>query len=162
MPNREANAVTLRQARADDEEFIHTVYGSAREQELAMTPWDEAQRAAFVRFQSSAQQRYYQSAFPDATQDIILYDGEPIGRLYVDRREDEIRILDITLLTAWRGQGLGTPLLRELMAEAAQTRKRLTIYNESYNRSRTLFERLGFAPIESDGLNILFAWYPGG
>lgn len=162
MTSREANAVILRRAREEDEEFIHAVYGSAREQELAMTPWDESQRAAFVRFQSSAQQQYYQSAFPSATQDIIICDGEPVGRLYVDRREDEIRILDITLLTPWRGRGIGTPLLEELMSEAAQTKKRLTIHVEAYARSRTLFERLGFAPTGSDGLNILFAWHPGG
>ena len=89
-------------------------------------------------------------------------DDKPVGRLYVDRREREIRILDITLLPEYRGAGLGTPLIQELLTEAEAAGKTLTIYVEFFGRSRRLFERLGFTPIEGDGYNALMAWRPKG
>ena len=45
--------------------------------------------------------------------------AEPVGRLYVARWSDEIRIVDIALLPAFCNRGLGTTLVRALQAEAA-------------------------------------------
>jgi len=151
-------AITLRPVQADDSEFLCAVYGSSREQELAQVPWSADQREAFVRFQFESQQQHYQTEYPDAEHQIILADGQPAGRLYVDRRVGEIRIMDITLLTAMRGQGAGSRLIGELMEEARQSGKRLTIYVESFNRSRRLFERLGFNVAEQDGFLLLYEW----
>ena len=150
--------VTLRPARTEDDEFLCAVYASSREQEMAQVPWSAEQREAFIRFQFAAQQQHYQTEYPDAEHRIVLVNGQPAGRLYVDRRANEIRIMDITLLTALRGQGVGSRLIGELMEEARQARKRLTIYVESFNRSRRLFERLGFVVVEQDGFLLLFEW----
>jgi predicted GNAT family acetyltransferase len=58
-----------------------------------------------------------------------------------------------------RNQGLGTPLIKSLMEEAAQAGKPLTIYVESFNPSLRLFERLGFLKTEEgDGINLLMKW----
>jgi hypothetical protein len=53
--------------------------------------------------QFAAQQTHYQARFPQASQDVVLADGVLVGQLYVDRRETEIRILDIALLPLARG-----------------------------------------------------------
>jgi len=151
-------AVTLRPAEAEDEAFLASVYGSTREQELAMVPWDAAQRDAFVLFQYRAQLQHYQTEYPNAEHHVILAGGEPVGRLYVDRRDSEIRILDITLLTARRSQGIGTPILRQLMDEAARAGKPLSIHLDSFSQSHSLFERLGFRPAESTGFHVLYVW----
>ncbi len=158
--NNESIPVTLRPARPEDEDFLCAVYGSTREDELAMTPWDAAQREAFVRFQFAAQQNFYQTEYPHAQHQVILDGDRAVGRLYVDRRADEIRILDVTLLTAERGRGLGESLIRQLMAEAESAGKPLTIHIETFNRSRRLFERLGFKAAADHGLHILFEWLP--
>jgi len=150
--------VSLRPVTSGDEEFLVRVYASTRADELARVPWTEAQRAAFVRMQFDAQQLHYRTHNPGATHDVILLDGLPVGRLYVARRRDEIRILDITILPEHRGGGLGTALIRDLMTEAARAALPLNIYVESYNRSRGLFERLGFQKVdrpEDDGVNYL-------
>jgi RimJ/RimL family protein N-acetyltransferase len=156
----ESIAVTLRPAQPEDEDFLVAVYGSTREEELAMTQWDAAQRAAFVRFQFAAQQHFYQTEYPRAEHQIILAGDQAVGRLYVDHREEEIRILDLTLLTAERGRGIGTPLIKQLMDEAAAAAKPLTIHLETFNRSRSLFARLGFAPVGDNGMHTLFEWRP--
>ena len=155
--------VSLRPFQPEDEEFLVKLYGSTREAELAMVPWDAAQREAFVRAQMTAQLRHYQSEYPRAIHQIIELDGRSIGRIYVDRRPDEIRILDITLLPENRGKGVGSPLIQALMDEAAQTRRKLTIHLEAFgpgSRSHSLFARLGFKPTESHGFHTLFARAP--
>ena len=150
--------VTLRPVEPGDEAFLLQIYASVRAAELAQVPWSDAQRAAFISLQFEAQQLHYRTHNPTATHDIILLDRQPIGRLYVARRNSEIRILDITILPEHRNQGLGTPLIENLMKEAAGAGKPLTIYVESFNPSLRLFERLGFVKIEEDGVNLLMEW----
>ena len=91
-----------------DRELLIAVYASTRAEELAPVPWDDAQKDAFIRMQFAAQDRYWREQKPGAEFCVVLVDGEPAGRLYLDRRADEIRIVDIALLPAWRGRGIGT------------------------------------------------------
>jgi RimJ/RimL family protein N-acetyltransferase len=150
--------VRLRPVEPADEPFLLKVYESVRAAELAQVPWSAQQKEAFLRMQFEAQLLHYRTHNPDATYDIILLKGQPAGRLYVARREKEIRILDITVLPENRNQGLGTPVIRDLMNEAAATGKALTIYVESFNPSLRLFERLGFSKAEEDGVLYLMQW----
>jgi ribosomal protein S18 acetylase RimI-like enzyme len=153
-----AAAVRLRPVAADDEPFLFAVYSSVRAEELAPVPWSDAQKEAFLRMQFDAQQAHYRTHNPGANHDVILLDGLAVGRLYVARRDREIRILDITVLPDYRNRGIGTPLLEALMREAALAGKPLTIYVESFNPSHALFDRLGFSKIEDDGVNHLLEW----
>jgi GNAT superfamily N-acetyltransferase len=151
-------SVTLRPATPEDEEFLLRVYASVRQEELAQVPWSDAQKEGFLRSQFAAQQLHYRKHNPGATHDIILLDEEAIGRLYVARREAEIRILDITILSEHRNKGIGTPLIKSLMDEAERAGKPLNIWVESYNPSHHLFERLGFLKVEDDRVNHLMEW----
>jgi GNAT superfamily N-acetyltransferase len=152
--------VALRAVASDDQTFLLKVYAGVRSDELAQVPWSEAQREAFIKMQFDAQQVHYRTHNPAATHDIILLDAQPIGRLYVARRETEIRILDITILPEYRNRGIGTPLIKELMREAARTGKPLNIYVESFNPSLRLFKRLGFVKTEGeDEVNWLMEWH---
>jgi GNAT superfamily N-acetyltransferase len=151
-------SVTLREVGADDEAFLLKVYASIRADELAQVPWSEAQRKAFIKMQFDAQQLHYRTHNPEATHDIILLNGYPVGRLYVARRKNEVRILDITVLPEHRNRGIGTPLIKELMGEAARAGMPLNVYVESFNPSRRLFERLGFVKTEEDGVHWLMEW----
>jgi ribosomal protein S18 acetylase RimI-like enzyme len=152
--------IKLRPVTSDDEVFLATVYAGTREEELGRVPWTDEQRVAFLNHQFTAQKTHYQSRFPKAVHDIILHRDQAVGRLYVDRRPTEIHILDIALLTEHRGRGIGSALLADLMKEAADSDLPLTIYVETFNRSRTLFQRLGFRETESDGMNMHLKWSP--
>lgn len=90
----------------------------------------------------------------------MLADGEPAGRLYVHRREREIRLMDIALLPEFRGDGIGGALLDDLFAEAAASGRTLTIHVESYNPARRLYERRGFRQIGEHGVYLLMEWRP--
>jgi ribosomal protein S18 acetylase RimI-like enzyme len=135
-----------------DREFLYRVYASTRAEELAVVPWDDAEKDAFLRAQFDAQDRWYHEHYSRASYEVVVIDGEPAGRLYLFRGEREIRIVDIALLPAHRGNGIGSSLLRDLLAEADAVGKRVSIHVERVNPALRLYERLGFAVAEDKGV----------
>ena len=127
------SVVTFRPITSADEPFLYEVYSSTREEELAQTGWPESDKQAFLKMQFSAQQRYYQEHFQKASFQIVLYKGQPAGRLYIDRNDKEIRLIDVALLAKYRNKGIGTGLLQDLLFEATQTRKPIRIHVEKFN-----------------------------
>jgi ribosomal protein S18 acetylase RimI-like enzyme len=154
--------ISLRPAEPGDEPVLLAIYGSAREAELAMTEWNEAQKREFVEQQFHAQDNYYRANYANASYHVILVDEQPAGRLYVARWPDEIRIMDIALLAAARRRGVGTHLLRELQSEAREARKPLRIHVERFNPALSLYERLGFRLVEDRGVYLFLEWSPDG
>jgi ribosomal protein S18 acetylase RimI-like enzyme len=154
-------AFALRSIRPDDDAFLLALYASTREQELAVLPWDAAQKAAFLRMQFDAQHAQYQEVYGGAAFDVILVDGQPAGRLYVARKEEEIRIVDIALMPEFCNRGIGTTLLRGLQAEAAAAGKPLRIHVERFNPALRLYERLGFREIADRGVYLFMEWAEG-
>jgi ribosomal protein S18 acetylase RimI-like enzyme len=152
--------ITLRDETVEDQLFLLEVYASTRAQEMALVPWSDEQREAFVRSQFEAQHSYYQAQFPDASYQVIMVDGERAGRVYVLRESEAIRILDITLLPQHRNLGIGTSLIREILAEGDQAGKPVNIWVENFNPSLKLFERLGFVRVQEDGFNCLMEYRP--
>lgn len=152
--------ITLRPAVSDDQPFLLAVYASSRAGELAQTQWTPEQCEAFVRMQFQAQDSFYRRQFPDADYNVILRDAEPVGRLYVRREADLIRIMDITVLPDFRNAGIGSGLIKSLLDEASQNGSKVQIYVESFNPSLTLFKRLNFSLLEEDGFNLLLEWRP--
>jgi ribosomal protein S18 acetylase RimI-like enzyme len=159
----EGASPALRPVTDADRDLLLEVYASTRVEELAAVPWDEATKRAFVEQQFRAQDFHYSRYFGEASRDVIEVGGEPAGRLYVHRKADEILIVDIALLAPFRGRGIGTALLRELMDEAARAGARLTIHVERNNPALSLYERLGFEVAGDDGgIYLLMAWTPPG
>jgi GNAT superfamily N-acetyltransferase len=154
------SSITCRPVGPDDQAFLLEVYGSTRADEMALVPWSADQKQAFVKMQFAGQQEHYQNTFPTASHQIILSIGRPVGRLYVARLEQEIRIVDITLMPAERNAGIGSFLLRGLLDEAGSVGKVVRIYVEDFNPSLRFFERLNFKPIEQQGIHVLLEWSP--
>ncbi len=150
--------VGLRPLRAADAPFALRVYAATRAEELAPVPWSDEQKEAFVAMQFAAQSDHYAQHYAGMTSDVIVVDGEPAGRLLVARWRAEIRIVDIALLPEFRGHGAGGELLAELMDEATEMRKRLSIHVERENRARGLYERLGFRPVGESGVYLRLEW----
>jgi GNAT superfamily N-acetyltransferase len=152
--------LTLRPIRPEDEGFLSKVYASTRLDELAALGWSEAQREAFLRMQFRAQQQSYLAQFPMADFTLILRDECPIGRLYIERRADEMRGIDIALLPEYRQAGIGTAILQGLLAEAARDGKPFRIHVEKLNRAHRLYERLGFTTLDDNGAYRFMEWRP--
>jgi GNAT superfamily N-acetyltransferase len=150
-----AGALTFRPIRPGDEPFLLEVYASTRAEELAQVDWTPAQKEDFLRMQFDAQHRHYQAHYPGAMFAIVLQGESPIGRLYLYRGLREFRVIDIALLPAHRGAGVGTRILTEILHEAAQAGKPVSIHVERFNRARALYQRLGFETIEEGPVYLL-------
>ena len=146
--------------RPDDAAFLYEVYASTRTEELAVVDWDEAQKAAFLHMQFTAQHQFYQERYTQTDFLIILRAAVPVGRLSVARWQDEIRIVDIALLPPYRHAGIGTTILRDLLAEAAVAHQPVRMHVEKFNPALRLYARLGFAPIEDKGVYLFMEWAP--
>ena len=158
----ERSAIHFRAVGPEDEPFLRQLYATTRADELAPVPWTDAEKAAFLDMQFRAQDSYYRAQFERASFHLVELHGEPIGRLYTDRRDDEIRVLDIALLPKYRGQGLGRLLMQELLDEAAAASKAVRIHVERFNPAMRLYDRLGFVQREDQGVYILMEYLPPG
>jgi ribosomal protein S18 acetylase RimI-like enzyme len=146
---------SLRPVRDDDRRFLLELYGTARAAELALVAWDDAAKAAFVEQQFNAQDAHYRRYYEGASFDVVEVGGHAAGRLYVQRGQRDIRVIDILLAPAFRGRGIGGLLLGELAAEAQAGGRVLSIHVEPQNPARRLYERLGLRPVAEHGLYVL-------
>ncbi len=152
---------TLRPICENDLPFLATLYATTRQDEMALlNEWNEQQKRAFLQSQFDAQHKFYTQQFSSAQFDIIQLQNKAIGRLYVDRRKDEIRIIDIALLPQYRQQGIGSRYMKMLINEAHAQNQPVRIHVEQFNPARTLYTKLGFQKIQQDGIYILMECAP--
>jgi GNAT superfamily N-acetyltransferase len=79
-----------------------------------------------------------------STHQIIQCDGQDVGCMAVERHENHIQLVKLYLLPAFQGQGIGTFLIRQLIAEATETNKPMQLRVLAVNPARRLYEREGF------------------
>jgi ribosomal protein S18 acetylase RimI-like enzyme len=145
-------SISLRAVTPDDMEFLYRVYSSTRQEELAPLQWTEAQLTAFLTMQFNAQHTYYQAEFPDANYQIVLWEGQPAGRLYLHRQERVLHIIDIALLPEFRNRGIGSRLLNDIIQQGNAENVPVSIYVEAFNPAQRLYQRLGFRKSKEEGL----------
>lgn len=148
--------VTRRAITPADDAFLAALYASTRAEELAPVPWSDAQKQAFLRSQFDAQTAHYAQHYADrSTFELVLVDGAPAGRLIVHRGERDVRIVDISLMPAFRGRGVGSGLLAALIAEVEAAGKSLSIHVEYNNPALRLYTRSGFVKVGEHGVSWL-------
>jgi len=151
-------AIRYRPVTPDDVPFLRHLYGTTRQEEMSILRWNDEEKRAFLDQQFLAQKTHYEDFYPGCEFLVMEMSGKPVGRLYIDRREDRIEIIDIALLPELRGRGLGRVLLEEILAEGEKSGKRVTIYVEHFNPARHLYDRLGFRHIDTNGVYHFMEW----
>lgn len=153
--------LTLRPVTDEDEAFLVSVYYSTRAAELSQVEWAAGQREQFIKSQFEAQRLQYTARFPDAEYNVILFDDQRAGRIWIGRDEEQIRLLDIALLPEFQNRGAGTLLLNRLIHKAVLAGKPLRhmvfVLNDNADR---FYERLGFVIIEDLGAYKHMEWRP--
>lgn len=152
--------IALRAITAGDADFLYSVYASTRADEMARVDWDSEQKEAFLRMQFHAQSQFYVENYPGAEFQVITLNDQPVGRLYVHRRKDEIRIMDIGLLPESRNLGIGSALLQDILEQGKNLNLPVTIHVEQFNPALRLYKRLGFRQKEDKGVYLLMEWSP--
>jgi ribosomal protein S18 acetylase RimI-like enzyme len=153
--------IQLRPAQAKDEAFLKSVHDAGRAWEfdaLKAQGLDDL-HATIMAQQYSAQHDAYFNVFTLAKYAVIEWCGEPIGRIYVDFRDHELRILDLNVLPAWRGKRIGEIVVRAICGQASRECKPVTLQVHPLNRARAFYHRLGFRELSAQtGAFIEMAW----
>lgn len=142
--------VGLRREMPADRQFLRNLYGAQRAAELLLAPWTNAEKVRFLDDQFRLQMLHFdRETVTDRL--VIMQAGAPIGRLYVDRSRGEWRLLEIALMPAAQGRGIGTALIEWLHAAGAAAgaeaiRLHVAIGNA---RAEALYRRLGYAEVAS-------------
>ncbi len=125
----------LRPARASDRDFLYALHRATMREVIERTwGWDEAwQRAHFeARFEPSGVR-------------VITAGGRDVGALWLEARPAEVYVAEIQVAPEVQGRGIGTGVLRQVLAEAAAGARAVTLQVLKTNeRARRLYERLGF------------------
>ena len=126
---------TLRFATAGDATFLYELHVAAMRDVVAATwGWDDRW-----------QQQHFAARFAPERVEIIQLAGKPVGMLELERRPTELFIGNLKLLPAVQGRGLGTAVLRDILADAARENQPVRLQVLAANvRARRFYERLGF------------------
>ena len=153
--------IGLRPVQATDESLLARLFADTRGDELRAAGLGERELGLLLEMQRRVQDAQYRDAFPQAEHSIVEADGAAVGRVVIDRRPDEIRVVDLALLAACRGQGIGSSLLRALQADAGATGLMLGLRVARGNPAERLYARLGFREVGADAMYVEMAWQPG-
>ena len=149
----------LRPETAADIPFLRRLYLLSRWEELApLADWTDVQKRSFLESQFALQRQHYRTHFADTDFTVLERRGAPIGRLYIDRRDDTLIVHDIALLPEWRGGGVGTALMQAVCNEARSAGKKVSVAVEKYNPAQRLYRRLGFRETSNEGVHWIMEW----
>jgi ribosomal protein S18 acetylase RimI-like enzyme len=105
--------------------------------------------------------RYVEGWSDDDLGLIAIWHGERVGaawlRLLTGEHRgyghvaDDVPELAVAVLPQWRGRGVGSALLRRLLASARERHTRVSLSVNAANPARRLYERLGFRNVEMRG-----------
>jgi len=145
-----------RKAEALDAEFLVRLFRESHQSLMAALG---AAAEPLIEMQYRGRAMTYAAQFPAAENLILLdEDGQPVGRLLLDRQPSRWRIVDVAVLAAQRGRGLGTFVLSECQRQAQAVGARLELRVEQHNPARRLYERLGFKVAGQDAVAIEMVW----
>lgn len=148
-----SSTYSLRQATGDDLAFLYDLHRTTiREAVEAIWGWDEG-----------FQRRRFREQFDPAGMQIIVVDGHDVGVLQVEEWGDELFLGLIEIARSYQGQGLGTRVIKEVLAVAHAERRPVSLHVLKTNlRARRLYERLGFVVDEEREERVVMRAEPPG
>ena len=143
--------IVRRLARSDDQSFLRELFATDRAPIFLAAGLASDMVAALIDSQYEAQRRSFGLHHPDAIDEIVELNGRSAGRLLVDRQPHRVHLVDIALKPEYRGCGVGTGLVQTVI-DAADHPIELEV--AVANPAVSLYSRLGFVPIDTQGMHI--------
>lgn len=144
--------ITARPTEDRDLPFLQSLYAGTRADEMAATGWSERECRDFLAQQFSLQHRYYHEHYPDACFLLLSRGEQAIGRLYWRELGDCASLVDVSLVPAERGRGIGTALMQLLLARADAHGQDIVLHVEPFNPALRLYRRFGFETLSDNGV----------
>jgi GNAT superfamily N-acetyltransferase len=144
--------VARRPAWTPDAAFLRELYLTSRPD---LADWDDEARETFVDLQLRARQHDWEAAYPGSTDEVIVVEGAPAGRIWTAFVPGACVVVDLALLPQHRRQGLGIEVMGEVLAEADRQGIPVRATVERTNRPvRSLCARLGFVETGGDEIHL--------
>ena len=144
-----SNAFQLRPARSDDFRFAWSLY------EELMKPLTIE---LLGRWSESGQKQVIEWALAQQGTFIIVKDELDVGWMQVIETPDTLYLGQLYVAPSLQNRGIGTAILRELTDKARRGGKSLALEVMKNNRSRLLYERLGFHVIGQSEHKLKMQW----
>jgi ribosomal protein S18 acetylase RimI-like enzyme len=152
--------VCLRPSEPSDDAFLHDVFCTTWESEVAALP-NKNLAQHILRIQHIAQERRFASRYPGHERLVVMVGGQRAGRLYLFETDSSLQVVDLTLMPQFRSRGIGTWILRHLMTEATRDGSTISLGVQRTNtRATGLYAALGFQLVSVDDLENGFEWTP--
>jgi ribosomal protein S18 acetylase RimI-like enzyme len=125
----------LRPARESDREPLYELHRATMRDVITRTwGWDEAW-----------QRDHFDGRFDPSSVSIVSVEGRDVGALWLDTRPGELYVAELQIAPEMQGRGLGSAVLKGVVATAAAGGACVTLQVLDVNvRARRLYERLGF------------------
>ena len=126
--------IELRAAGESDRELLWLIQSTSMRPAVEATwGWDE-----------SFQRSYFDEHYGAVPFQIVRVNGHDAGMLCWEVGPDHVFLRNVALLPDFQGRGIGTEVIRAVMAEAADRGVPLRLQVLKTNRAQRLYERLGF------------------
>jgi len=141
-----------------DADFLAALYLSTRP-DLGALPVPRAVVEGIARHQQALQREAYARACPQAEEWIVEDVQGPVGRLVLDRRPGELRVVDLSIAPRARRRGHARSVLLALQEEAGEGGQALALRVRADNAgARSLYAGLGFQALHDEGASRELRW----
>lgn len=133
--------------------FIKELFFQYKTHELQAYSWPPEVLLPLLEMQFKAQRDAYQKQFPHSEEFILTENNSPVGWLLINKAET-YHIVNILVHDDYRGKNIGTQTIQEVIRQANDENKRVTLNVGKNNPAHKLYSRLGFKKVSDDELFI--------
>lgn len=112
-------------------------------------PWDD-----------SIQWEFFDRWFQPGDVSVVVVEGKDVGVLGLENREAKVYVTRIEIHPDWQNRGVGSAVMRQVLAQAAVEGKAVSLHVFEINPARRLYERLGFVTSDEQENRILMRVHP--
>ncbi|MDP4145256.1 MAG: GNAT family N-acetyltransferase [Bacillota bacterium] len=145
--------ISLQPILPSDNDFLLKVFKECRTDLAFISGMNEEQKSNIIRQQFVIEQYQLKQTYPEAELNLVMFNGQPVGRLYINYGKNEDRIIAIGLLESYRFLGIGKKIMISVIETAAEKGKAVSLQVAWFNKSAYAFyEKLGFKVVEDNGV----------
>lgn len=141
-------SLQLRTAESNDDAILFEIYLTSHEAELLTAiNLDETQKKHLLELQFKAREIYYRQNYLAADFWMIEREGKVIGFVYLEKKDNAVRIINLGMLKEFRSQGIGTEILQDIISFANSNCLSVILHVQNSNPALYLYKRMGFEVI---------------
>ena len=141
--------ITTRPATAADMDFARTVHHLA---------YRDVVTRQFGQWDETLQDGFFDRGWSPAKIEILLVDGEPCGYTGIEDRPGDVYLRELVIQPEYQGRGIGTTILRQVMARAQGRGVPVRMQVLQQNRAQDLYRRVGFREVGRTETHVLMEW----